>query len=53
MFGQLGAGSDQAHMPGQHIQQLGQFIQLPSAQKRAYRRKVLVAGRGDRLMCLV
>jgi hypothetical protein len=47
MFRHLGPGANQAHIPPKHIQQLGQLIELPPAQKTAHQSKLLVARRGD------
>ena len=47
MFPQLGAGTDKAHVPEQHVDKLGQFVQLPAAQKGTNRGKTLIVCRGD------
>ena len=47
IFRQFGAGTDQAHIPGQYIRKLGQLIQLPAAQEGADGSKALMVGRGD------
>ena len=53
MLRQLGTGAYQAHMPGQHIEQLGQLVELPAAQKKADQSEALIAGGGDRIMYFV
>jgi len=53
MFWKLGAGAYQAHIPDEHIQQLGQLIEFPPAQKRANWSKPLVLCCRDSMMCSV
>jgi hypothetical protein len=53
MLWQLGAGADETHMPGEHIQYLRQLVELPSAQERTDRSKPLVDRSRNCVMCFV
>src|SRR5580700_9397951 len=51
MLGQFGPGTDEAHISQEHIQELRQLIELPTAKKGADRCESLIAGSRDLVPC--